>query len=93
MIHGSKVILNCSLYFLFKKHYCSNCRGTLERKKREKIVHSESAEAKDYDFSMADTFLYGNIKFTTYYFKCPECETIYEIKELKKLEKEKRKHK
>jgi len=91
MSHGSKVVFECSLYFLYKKHYCFNCQGVLERKKREKIVHSESEEAKNYDFAMVDTFLRGNIKFITYYFECPKCKTIYEIKELKKMEKEKRK--
>jgi uncharacterized protein YbaR (Trm112 family) len=87
MIHGSKVQINCSLFFLSRKHYCPKCRGTLERKKHETIVHSESAEAKDYDFSMGDTFLYGNIKFITYCFECPKCKTIYEIRELKEIEK------
>lgn len=92
-MHGFSVQFNCSLYFLLKKHYCFNCQGTLERKKREKVVHSESDEAKNYDFSMADTFLYGNIKFTTYYFECQKCKTIYEIKELKALEKSNKKAK
>jgi len=91
MTHGLKVQLNCSLFFLFKKHYCLNCQKILERKKCEKIVHSESAEAKDYDFSVADTFLFGNVKFITYYFECPNCKTVYTIKELKAIEKKKRK--
>jgi len=93
MIHGVIVRYNCSLYFLFKKHYCHECQSTYVRKKREKIVHSESKEAKNYDFQVVDTGLYGNIKFVTYYFECPKCETIYEIEELKEIEKENRRKK
>lgn len=92
MILGSKIQLDCSLYFLYKKHYCLNCRGILARRKREKVIHSESKEAKNYDFSMADTFLRGNVTFITYYFECEKCKTIYEIKELKRLEYEQTDH-
>lgn len=87
MIHGSKVQFNCSLFFIIKIHYCFHCKTRLKRKKREKVVNSESDEAKKYDFSMLDTFLHGNIKFITYYYECPKCNAIYEINELKKLER------
>ncbi len=84
---------DCGLYFFYKKHYCSNCNGLLERKKREKIVNSHSEEAKKYDFSMpgGDTFLIGDVKFVTYYFECSDCGRKYEISELKRIEKLKRK--
>ena len=91
MTDGFIIRNDCGPFFLRKKHYCPNCHGVLVKNKREKIVDSCSEEAKNYDFSMADTFLHGTIKFITYYFNCPECKSIYEIRELKKLEKSKRK--
>lgn len=60
------------------------------RERREVIVNSESEEAKNYDFSCADTYLRGNVKFVTFYFECPSCGAVYEIGELKKLEKKQR---
>lgn len=59
----------------------------MQRKKREAIVHSESEEAKNYDFSCGDSYLWGNVKFVTYYFACPNCGKAYEIRQLKALEK------
>ena len=93
MIMGVKKQLNCSFYFFYKKHYCADCNGLLERKKREKIVNSHSAEAKNYDFSMpgGDTFLVGDVKFVTYFFECSNCGRKYEISELKRIEKNLRK--
>ncbi len=91
MIHGRITQYDCSFFFLKKKHFCFKCGNELERKKREIVVNSESEEAKNYDFFVVDTFLKGNIMFVTYYFKCSSCGTIYEIRELKKMEKETRK--
>lgn len=93
MIHGKIIRFDCSWFYLRKKHFCSKCKTTLERKKREIVVNSESEEAKNYDFSCADTCLHGNIKFITFYFECPSCSKVYEISELKALEKGTRKHK
>ena len=95
MIMSTKKEMTCSLYFLYKKHYCTDCNGLLERKKREKIVNSHSAEAKNYDFSVpgGDTFLVGDVKFVTYYFECPDCGRKYEILELKQIEKLQKKSK
>lgn len=93
MIMGVSKQLNCGFYFFYKKHYCNKCNGLLERKKREKIVNSESEEAKNYDFTVADIAVKGNMKFITYYFECPDCGRKYEISELKRIEKLKRKTK
>jgi len=93
MIDGTIARYDCGLYFLHKKHYCHTCQSLLIRKKREKIVHSQSEEAKNYDFMVMDTASYGNIKFITYYFACTNCKSIYEINELKKIEKENRRKK
>ena len=91
MIHGISYEYCCSWFYLRKKHLCPNCITALGLKKREVIVNSESEEAKNYDFSCVDTYLRGNIKFVTFYFECPSCQTAYEIKELKKLEKARKK--
>ena len=91
MIHGMVSRYDCSWFYLNKKHFCPDCKAVLEKQKREKVVHSESEEAKNYDFLCVDTYLWGNIKFVTYYFKCSHCGKAYEISELKKLEKARKK--
>lgn len=87
MIHGKITRYNCSWFYLRRKHFCANCKTILERKKRETVVNSESQEAMNYDFSCVDTYLRGNIKFVEFYFECPSCKKVYEISELKCLEK------
>ena len=91
MIDGKIVRYNCSCLFLKKKHFCSKCATLLKKEKRTIVVNSDSEDAKHYDFFSVDTYLSGNIEFITFYFKCPNCSTIYEIEELKKLEKERKK--
>lgn len=90
MLYGYKFKYDCGPYFLYRNHYCLYCQSLLIRKKREKIVHSQSEEVKYYDFSAGDTYMLGNVKFITYYFECPDCKYLYEIKELKRLERFKR---
>lgn len=93
IIHGAAYQRYGTPFFFRKKHYCEKCSALLVTKKREKIVNSFSEEAKNYDFSLLDTYLVGNIKFVTYYFECSNCKTIYENLELIRIEKEKRKKK
>lgn len=88
MIDGEITRYNCSPFFLDRKHQCLNCNNILEKRRREVVVNSASEEAKNYDFSLVDTYLNGNIKFITYYFGCQNCGKVYEIKELMELEKE-----
>lgn len=90
MIHGKIKRYDCSWFYLVRRHFCPNCTTALERKKREVVVNSESEEAKKYDFSCVDTYLHGNIKFVTFCFECPSCRKVYEISELKTLEKKHR---
>ncbi len=90
MIHGKITRYDCSWFYLIRRHLCPNCKTVLERNKREIVVNSKSDEAKNYDFSCVDTFLHGNIKFVTYYFECTKCRAIYEISELKALDKTQR---
>jgi len=44
-------------------------------------------EAKNYDFSVGDTFLRGDVEFRTEYFHCPNCQLDISIEEMKKYEK------
>ena len=93
MADGVIIRSECSFYFLYKKHLCPVCQNTMARKKREKIVNSHSDEAKYYDFIVVDTPMLGDIKFITYYWECPHCKKVHDVKELKFLEKEKRREK
>ncbi len=56
-----------------------------------KIVNSKSPEAKDYDFSVGDTFFVGDVEFRTRYFYCPNCLLDISFQEMKKFEKGERK--
>lgn len=56
-----------------------------------KIVNSDSPEAKDYDFSVGDTFFVGDVEFRTRYFHCPKCLLDISFQEMKRFEKDKRK--
>jgi len=51
------------------------------------IVHSESEESKNYDFSGGDTYLRGNIKFIWTVFLCKKCEKTFSVGEIYQLEK------
>lgn len=46
-------------YVHWKKHVCPKCGGKAELRYVSKIVNSKSPEAKDYDFSVGDTFLWA----------------------------------
>ncbi len=86
-IHGTVVRYDCKRKYLDKQHYCYECGKILEKKKREVIVNSESEEAKNYDFHFVDSYLCGNIRFISFYFECPECGKVYEIRDYLNLEK------
>lgn len=45
-------------YVHWKKHVCPKCGSKVELRYVSKIVNSKSPEAKDYDFSVGDTFLW-----------------------------------
>lgn len=45
-------------YVHCKKHVCPKCGSKVELRYVSKIVNSKSPEAKDYDFSVGDTFLW-----------------------------------
>ena len=78
-------------YVHWKKHICSKCGGKVELRYVSKIVNSKSPEAKDYDFSVGDTFFVGDVEFRTRYFYCPNCLLDISFQEMKKFEKDKQK--
>ena len=57
MIVGKKYINNAIFYTVFKKHYCPVCGTKLTRIKTSKRVNSTSPEAKNYDFTLGDSFM------------------------------------
>ena len=70
-------------YTFLKKHHCPNCGNKLLRKNVSTVINSESPEAKDYDFEVADITVKGDMKFTHIELYCNQCNKYYTIKEAK----------
>ena len=71
-------------FFVYlKKHYCPYCGEKLIRKKVPQIIHSDSEEAKNYDFEVADITVKGYMKFAHIEFYCSVCQKQYTVKETK----------
>ena len=83
MINGYSLTIE-NIFQLLKKHYCPVCNTELSKRKVSEIVNSESPEAKNYDFDVADTFIKGDMKFTHIELYCNQCNKYYTIKEAKK---------
>lgn len=81
-IVGKKYINNANFYTIFKKHYCPACGTRLTRIKTSKIVNSESPEAKNYDFSLGDSFMVGDVEFIWKEYYCQKCEKRIPIDEI-----------
>lgn len=82
-IKGSSFKCQNPFFVYFKKHFCPYCGNRLTREKVSQIVHSDSQEAKNYDFEVADNTVMGNMKFTHIEFHCPVCKKNYTVKEAK----------
>ncbi len=83
-----KYICDASPFFIFfKKHYCPQCNNKLELKYDSKIINSNSPEARDYDFSLGDTYLVGDVEFRTRCFYCTDCKRKFSVTEMKLIEK------
>lgn len=63
----------------FSKHFCQICNNQLIQKKHERIVNSNSPEAKYYDFSLSDTNIIGDCKFIHKVFYCSICDEEIEF--------------
>lgn len=85
-INGFSFRCERPFFVYFKKHYCPHCHNKLERKKVSEIVHSDSAEAKNYDFFIVDEVAKGNVKFSHIEFYCPACNRQYAINDIKNHE-------
>ena len=81
MISGVKHI-NSHPFFFMKKHYCPKCNDKLSVIKVSKIVNSNSADAKNYDFSLGGTYLSGDVKFVYKMLECPICKTRFSVEEV-----------
>lgn len=90
MITGTKYINHDLFFTLFKKHYCPTCNKRLRLVKKSKIINSGSPEAANFDFSLADSFMKGNVRFVWKEFQCPACQTEYTIEDMKRRENGKR---
>jgi hypothetical protein len=87
----NKSIFWDSPIFVFKRpHKCPNCTHGIIPKKVKNIVNSKSPEAKEFDFSMGDSYFAGDVEFTYYVFYCEYCNKDYKISEIKNYEKEKK---
>jgi len=79
--------------FLLKKHYCVQCGNRLNRKKIIRIIDENSEEAHKHrigfvgDIGGSDS---GDVKLTTYYLECKECNRTFTVKEQREIEKEKK---
>ena len=90
MIVGRKYFNNDVIYTIFKKHYCPECGTKLIRIKNSKTVNSKSPEAKNYDFSLGDSFMVGDVEFIWKEFYCPICKKRIPIDEMRRIEKRQR---
>lgn len=87
MISGKKFVNNAIFYTMFKKHYCPFCGTKLSRIKTSKIVNSNSPEAKNYDFTLGDSFMTGDVEYIWKVFYCPSCEKKISVSEMRNYEK------
>lgn len=85
---GKKYFNNDVIYTVFRKHYCPVCKAKLSRIKTSKIVNSKSTEAKNYDFSLGEGFMFGDIEFIWKEFYCHNCEKRISVNEMKQIERE-----
>lgn len=84
-----KYICNANPFYLYlKKHFCPVCKKNVELRYNSKIINSNSPEAKNYDFSVGDTYFVGNVEFRTRFFYCCNCNREISFKEMKQYEKQ-----
>lgn len=88
MVTGVKKDHGDFMYMRLQKHNCPDCGQPTFVKKVKRRVHSSSRRAKNYDFTVGDTTLSGNVKFIWYEFKCKGCGNQYTEAEMKAFEEE-----
>ena len=73
------------------KHYCHTCNELLKIIRVEKVVNSESEEAKDFDFSFDEGRKIGNVKFSRDIYYCAKCDSEISIRDQRQYERDRRK--
>lgn len=76
------------IFMKWGNHCCPICGEELKKIKVSKIVNSESEEAKDYDFSSGDVYMYGDVKFVWTEFNCEKCDKNFSVDDVYHAEKE-----
>ena len=74
-------------YVHWKRHFCPKCGNRVEIRYCSKIINSMSPEAENYDFSVGDTYLVGDVEFRVGYFYCPHCNANISFRDMKMFEK------
>lgn len=87
MTAGKKYVNRAVFIQYLKKHYCPVCGTKLSRKKVSKIVNSNSPEAKNYDFTLGNSFMTGDVEFIWKVLYCPSCGKEISASEMRKYEK------
>jgi len=75
------------IYIHVKKHKCIYCGEKVVPSFQTTVVNSFSPEAKNYDFTIGNTFFPGNCAFKTRCFYCPGCGRYISVREMKESEK------
>lgn len=76
------------VFMKWGNHCCPICGEELKKIKVSKIVNSESEEAKDWDFSSGDVYMYGDVKFIWTEFSCEKCDKIFSVDDVYRAEKD-----
>jgi hypothetical protein len=84
---GVKWIFRDNVFWIYlKKHYCPKCNARLKISYDSRIVNSNSLEGKQYDFSLLDTDMHGDVKFKMMRFHCPKCDSKLSFYDVRNME-------
>ena len=76
----------------FRKNYCPTCSELLKIERRSAVVHSNSKEAENWNFSFGSHGrLIGTCKFHFDVFLCGKCDLEMRVEDMRKLKREQRK--
>ena len=74
-------------YIHLRNHFCPKCGKKMELRNECKTVDLRSKEAKNFDFSIGDSFFLGEVEFRKKYFYCPSCMIEFSPKEVREIER------
>jgi hypothetical protein len=88
-----KIMIDSPFFMFCKKHTCPKCSTILKTKKVRRVVNSKSQEARYFDFSSdSGGYLFGDVEFTWFVFHCEICNIDISLQEMRKYEKDRKKH-